>query len=97
MSPDRITGFAASYDPRDPYTLDPNDDDRPFDSVVDLSVRWMDKVRGAGKPFFHELLHEVCAQPLQHSRPQAPGALLQKDGRPVSDRSRTDCHHGAWL
>ena len=52
MSPDRITGFAASYDPRDPYTLDPNDDDRPFDSVVDLSLRWMDKVRGAGQPFF---------------------------------------------
>ena len=52
MSPDRITGFAASYDPSDPYTLDPNDDDRPFDSVVDLSLRWMDKVRGAGKPFF---------------------------------------------
>ena len=52
MSPDRITGFAASYDPRDSYTLDPNDDDRPFDAVVDISVRWMDKVRGAGKPFF---------------------------------------------
>jgi arylsulfatase A-like enzyme len=52
MSPNRITGFAASYDPRDPYALDPNDDDRPFDAVVDLSLRWMDKAKGGGKPFF---------------------------------------------
>jgi len=52
MSPDRVTGFASSYDPKDPYALDANDDDRPFDSVVDLSLRWMDKIKGQGKPFF---------------------------------------------
>jgi arylsulfatase A-like enzyme len=52
MSPDRVTGFASSYDSNAPYALDPNDDDRPFDSVVDLSVRWMDKVKDQGKPFF---------------------------------------------
>ena len=52
MSPDRITGFAASYDQSQPYALDPNDDDRPFDAVVDISLRWMDKVKGGGKPFF---------------------------------------------
>ena len=52
MSPDRITGFAASYDQSQPYALDPNDDDRPFDAVVDLSLRWMGKVKDQGKPFF---------------------------------------------
>ena len=52
MSPDRITGFAASYDQSQPFALDPNDDDRPFDAVVDLSLRWMDKVKDQGKPFF---------------------------------------------
>jgi arylsulfatase A-like enzyme len=50
--PDRISDFASSYDPKAPYALDPNDDDRPFDAVVDLSVRWMDKVKDQGKPFF---------------------------------------------
>lgn len=52
LSPDRSSGFASSYDPKAPYALDPNDDDRPFDAVVDLSLRWMDKVKGEGKPFF---------------------------------------------
>ena len=52
LRPDRSTGFASSYDPNEPYALDPDDDDRPFDAVVDLSVRWMDKVKGEGKPFF---------------------------------------------
>jgi len=52
MRGDRLSGFASSYDPLAPYALDPNDDDRPYDSVVDLSIRWMDKVKGQGKPFF---------------------------------------------
>lgn len=52
MSPDRVTGFAASYDQTQPYALDPNDDDRPFDAVVDLSVRWMDKAKDSGQPFY---------------------------------------------
>jgi len=52
MSPDRITGFAASYDQSQPYALDPHDDDRPFDTVVDVAVRWMDKVKDEDQPFF---------------------------------------------
>lgn len=52
MKPDRISGFADSYDQSHLYTLDPTDDDRPFDAVVDLSVRWMNKVKDEGKPFF---------------------------------------------
>jgi arylsulfatase A-like enzyme len=52
MRPDRITGFPSSYDPKAPYALDPNDDDRPFDSVVDITVRWMDKVKEGEKPFY---------------------------------------------
>ena len=46
----RHTDFPSSRDPNAPYALD--EDDRPFDSVVDLAVRWMDKVRDDGKPFF---------------------------------------------
>lgn len=52
LFPDRITGFAASYNPSEPYALDPNDDDRPFDTVVEVAVRWMDKVTDQDKPFF---------------------------------------------
>jgi len=52
MKPNRITGFASSYDPKEPYALDPNDDDRPFDAVVDISIKWMDKVKNKNKPFF---------------------------------------------
>lgn len=52
MRPDRITGFPSSYDPKAPYALDPNDDDRPFDSVVDITVRWMDKVKDGTQPFY---------------------------------------------
>ena len=52
MRPDRVTGLADSYDPSAPYALDPNDDDRPFDAVVDISLRWMNKVKDGGKPFY---------------------------------------------
>jgi arylsulfatase A-like enzyme len=46
----RHTNFPSSRDPKAPYSLD--EDDRPFDSVVDLAVRWMNKVHDDGKPFF---------------------------------------------
>ncbi len=46
----RHTNFPSSRDPNAPYALD--EDDRPFDSVVDLAVRWMNKVHDDGKPFF---------------------------------------------
>ena len=52
MKPNRITGFASSYNPKDPYALDPNDDDRPFDAVVDIAIKWMDKIKEKNKPFF---------------------------------------------
>jgi len=47
----RHQGFATS-DPNDPFRTDPEDDDRPFDRVADLAVRWMDKVKDGDKPFF---------------------------------------------
>ena len=50
MKPNRLAAFVSSHDPEVPYSLD--QDDRPFDSVVDLSIRWMDKIRDDGKPFF---------------------------------------------
>jgi arylsulfatase A-like enzyme len=46
----RHTNFPTSRDPNALYSLDEND--RPFDSVVDLTLRWMDKVHDDGKPFF---------------------------------------------
>jgi arylsulfatase A-like enzyme len=48
MNPHRLGDFPTSKDPKDPYCLD--EDDRPFDAVVDLSTRWLDKVKD--KPFF---------------------------------------------
>ena len=48
LQPDRVSNFPSSHDPKARWSLD--EDDRPFDSVVDLSVRWMDKVKE--KPFF---------------------------------------------
>ncbi len=48
MSPHRLGDFPSSRDSKDPYCLD--EDDRPFDAVVDLSTRWMDQVKD--KPFF---------------------------------------------
>lgn len=50
MLPHRLADFPSSHDPKVPYALDA--DDRPYDSVVDLSLRWMDKVKEAGQPFF---------------------------------------------
>ncbi|MGA0175477.1 MAG: sulfatase [Chthoniobacterales bacterium] len=46
----RHTGFASSRDPEDLYTLD--DDGRPYDSTVDMVVRWMDKAKDRPQPFF---------------------------------------------
>jgi len=50
LRPHRLANFPSSHDPAARWALD--EDDRPFDSVVDLSVRWMDKVKDCGKPFF---------------------------------------------
>ncbi|MBL7076226.1 MAG: sulfatase-like hydrolase/transferase [Kiritimatiellae bacterium] len=47
----RHEGFATSA-PDDPFRTDPKDDDRPFDGVVDLAVRWMDKAKNQDEPFF---------------------------------------------
>lgn len=46
----RHTGIPSSRDPADMYAL--GDDDRPFDSVVDLALRWLDKAKDQGQPFF---------------------------------------------
>ena len=48
LRPDRVSNFPSSHDPKARWSLD--EDDRPFDSVVDLSVRWMEKIKD--KPFF---------------------------------------------
>jgi len=50
LRPHRLANFPSSHDPSVPYALD--DDDRPYDSVVDLSLRWMAKVKDQDKPFF---------------------------------------------
>jgi arylsulfatase A-like enzyme len=47
----RHEGFATSA-PDDPFRTDPNDDDRPFDGVSDLALRWLDKVKEQDQPFF---------------------------------------------
>jgi arylsulfatase A-like enzyme len=47
----RHEGFATSA-PGDPFRTDSNDDERPFDGVVDLALRWMDNVKDGGQPFF---------------------------------------------
>jgi len=52
MKPNRITGFPDSHQPTERYALDEDDDDRPFDSVVNLVVRWMDKTKDQGQPMF---------------------------------------------
>lgn len=46
----RLSGIPSSHDPADPYALDEHD--RPYDSVVDLAVRWIDKASDSGRPFF---------------------------------------------
>ena len=50
MQPHRLGDFPSSRDPKAAYTLDA--DDRPYDSVVDLSIRWMEKIQAQKKPFF---------------------------------------------
>lgn len=50
LHPHRLANFPSSHDPNAPYSLDK--DDRPYDSVVDLAVRWMTKVYDDGQPFF---------------------------------------------
>jgi arylsulfatase A-like enzyme len=50
LQPNRVSNFPSSHDPKDRYALD--EDGRPFDSVLDLSLRWMEKVRQQDKPFF---------------------------------------------
>ncbi len=47
----RHEGFATD-DPNDPFRTNPDDDDRPFDGATDLAIRWMNKVKDQGKPFF---------------------------------------------
>ena len=50
LQPNRVSNFPSSHDPKDRYALD--EDGRPFDSVLDLSLRWMEKVRQQNQPFF---------------------------------------------
>ena len=49
MRPNRLADF-PTYDAADPYRMDPDDDDRPFDGGVDLAVKWLDKSKA--QPFF---------------------------------------------
>jgi arylsulfatase A-like enzyme len=47
----RHEGF-ATVATDDPFRTDPADDDRPFDGVTDLTLRWLAKAKDEGKPFF---------------------------------------------
>ena len=59
----RHKGFATS-NPEDPFRTDPNDDDRPLDGVSDLAVRWLDKAKDQGKPFFLNLCPSLVHGPI---------------------------------
>jgi len=59
----RHKGFATS-DPDDPFRTDPNDDDRPLDGVTDLAVRWLNKAKDQGKPFFLNLCPSLVHGPI---------------------------------
>lgn len=59
----RHTGFATS-DPNDPFRTDPNDDDRPLDGVSDLAVRWLNKAKDQGKPFFLNMCPSLVHGPI---------------------------------
>lgn len=61
--PNRLQGFGTS-DPDDPFRIDPADDDRPFDGVSDLAVRWLDKVKDQDKPFFLNLCPSFVHGPI---------------------------------
>ena len=61
--PNRLQGFGTS-DPDDPFRVDPADDDRPFDGVSDLAVRWLDKVKDQDKPFFLNLCPSFVHGPI---------------------------------
>ncbi|MGA1130470.1 MAG: sulfatase-like hydrolase/transferase, partial [Chthoniobacterales bacterium] len=59
----RHKGFATA-DPDDPYRTDPNDDDRPLDGVSDLAVKWLEKAKDQGKPFFLNLCPSLVHGPI---------------------------------
>ena len=50
----------AFSDPRFPFL----DDDRPYDSMVDLSTRWIEKVGSGSKPFFLNLCPNLVHGPV---------------------------------
>ena len=51
INPHRLADFPKSRDPEAPYALDEND--RPYDSVTGVALRWMEKTTRIGKePFF---------------------------------------------
>jgi arylsulfatase A-like enzyme len=92
----RHKGFATDK-PNDPFRTDPGDDDRPFDGVSDLALRWLAKAKDGGKPFFLNLCPSLVHGPistrdrkrLQHycdkmgvPFPTAPGKITdKKDGQ----------------
>jgi len=59
----RHTGFATA-NPNDPFRTDPNDDDRPRDGVSELAVRWLDKAKDSGQPFFLNLCPSLVHGPI---------------------------------
>ncbi len=49
IRPNRLADF-PTYDEGDPFRMNPDDDDRPFDGGVDLALKWLNKSKG--QPFF---------------------------------------------
>lgn len=82
----RHTGFATA-DPKDPYRTDPNDDDRPLDGVSDLAVKWLDKAKNQGKPFFLNLCPSLVHGPISTRDKKRLRYYCQKMGVPFPQDS----------
>lgn len=80
----RHKGFATS-DPDDPFRTNPNDDGRPLDGVTDLAVRWLDKAKDQGKPFFLNLCPSLVHGPISTRDRKRLEHYCEKMGMPFPD------------
>ncbi len=82
----RHTGFATA-DPKDPYRTDPDNDDRPLDGVSDLAVKWLEKAKDQGKPFFLNLCPSLVHGPISTRDRKRLEHYCQKMGVPFPQDS----------
>ncbi|NIL97533.1 MAG: sulfatase-like hydrolase/transferase [Planctomycetales bacterium] len=77
----RHQGFATA-DPEDPFRTDPHDDQRPRDGVTELAVRWLDKAKDQGRPFFLNLCPSLVHGPISTRDRRRLEHYCQKMGVP---------------